>query len=518
MCLKGVAIKIKVSLYIASIVILVGFGLGKTINNEISNGLPVFSIFFDQFKVGTFSPASGRLLDSQYEPEIVPEITPASDLPLLEISIKKKDLSKLKYSRRQALRTTQLLTYDDSYVRAKIRYDNNNFKAEVRLKGDLADHYGDQKSSLRVKIKKGDALFGMRRFSLQKPIVRNYSGEWLYQKIAFKERLIALRYSFVQVIINDEYKGVYAMEEHFDKMLLEYNRRKEAPIIKMNEELVFGYGWDIYHLARFKTYQEDKIFSSPLLATHYRVGNNLLENYRENKVDVATVFDFRYYSKFSALTDLTGAGHSLENHNMVFYFNPYTFLFEPIVFDGTVVGKHKAKELTISSRGNDPGSLVGSMFRNSLRYSNLYINNLRRMAEDDYLHALIEMNKSERHILNASFGMDIDYPMKSITYNHRKIKSLLEEESKLIISYDGLEQLKIEPSGDFPLLIESITLGDQGIDRPNIVISKILSAVPKKYELSINRPTEDNYEASTLNIRYLIAGKHYEQQHNLLKK
>ena len=102
MCLKGVAIKIKVSLYIASIVILVGFGLGKTINNEISNGLSVFSIFFDQFKVGTFSPASGRLLDSQYEPEIVPEITPASDLPLLEISIKKKDLSKLKYSRRSA--------------------------------------------------------------------------------------------------------------------------------------------------------------------------------------------------------------------------------------------------------------------------------------------------------------------------------------------------------------------------------------------------------------------------------
>ena len=44
------------------------------------------------------------------------------------------------------------------------------------------------------------------------------------------EKLPYLRYSFVDLIINGENKGVYAIEEHFNKELLENRRSREGII------------------------------------------------------------------------------------------------------------------------------------------------------------------------------------------------------------------------------------------------------------------------------------------------
>ena len=64
----------------------------------------------------------------------------------------------------------------------------------------------------------------------------------MFLKLLKEEGLPSLRYQFRPLILNGEYMGIYAIEEHFDKILLESNSFKEAQILKLSESLM----WKIY--------------------------------------------------------------------------------------------------------------------------------------------------------------------------------------------------------------------------------------------------------------------------------
>ena len=51
-----------------------------------------------------------------------------------------------------------------------------------------------------------------------------------------KENIPGLKYKFVELTINGKNKGIYAIEEHFDKILVESNKYREGPILKFSEE------------------------------------------------------------------------------------------------------------------------------------------------------------------------------------------------------------------------------------------------------------------------------------------
>ena len=44
---------------------------------------------------------------------------------------------------------------------------------------------------------------------------------------------VSLRYEFVDVVVNGVYKGVYALEEGFNKRLIENSNKREGPIIRV---------------------------------------------------------------------------------------------------------------------------------------------------------------------------------------------------------------------------------------------------------------------------------------------
>ena len=84
-------------------------------------------------------------------------------------------------------------------------------------------------------VRRLNTLFGMKQFSLQHPRVRNYIHEWLFHRLLDREGLIGLRYRFVHLSLNGKDLGIYAMEEHFEKRLIENRRRREGPILKFDE-------------------------------------------------------------------------------------------------------------------------------------------------------------------------------------------------------------------------------------------------------------------------------------------
>ena len=127
------------------------------------------------------------------------------------------------------------------FVPAKLRLDGNSVKANIRLKGDLLDHFGPRKWSFRVHVKGEDQLFGLRRFSIQAPRTRQYQREPIYLAHLRREGILAVDYFFVKVRLNGENIGIMAVEEHFSKELLQRQRRREGIIIKFNGDDWWNY-------------------------------------------------------------------------------------------------------------------------------------------------------------------------------------------------------------------------------------------------------------------------------------
>ena len=207
----------------------------------------------------------------------------------ISIDINFKNYKRLEFKRESALEKGVLINNINDYVPAKINYKNNTMKISLRLKGDVLDHYHGDKWSLKIKIKGDNTLFGMKIFSLQHPKTREYINEWIFHQALKREGLIHLRYKFVEVILNGENKGIYALEENFDKRLLENNKLKEGPILKFSEELLWNnlvhYGahadsYYQYFSSHIDTFQTNKISKNPKLKMESLKAISLLEAYR----------------------------------------------------------------------------------------------------------------------------------------------------------------------------------------------------------------------------------------------
>ena len=117
--------------------------------------------------------------------------------------------------------------------------DQQKVRAMARLKGDWADHLEHpSKLSLRIKTQRGDYLFGMKRVSLQHPKTRKFHMEPMLLDQLRDLGVIAPRYFFVDVRVNDYRIGLIAIEEHFSKELLESQSRREGPILALDEDII----------------------------------------------------------------------------------------------------------------------------------------------------------------------------------------------------------------------------------------------------------------------------------------
>ena len=72
-------------------------------------------------------------------------------------------------------------------------------------------------------------------FSIHRASTRNYIDEWIAHKIAEQEDVLTTTYDFTNVHVNGINYGLYAVEEHFEKQLLESRNRREGPILKFDE-------------------------------------------------------------------------------------------------------------------------------------------------------------------------------------------------------------------------------------------------------------------------------------------
>ena len=100
------------------------------------------------------------------------------------------------------------------------------------------------------------------KFSIQKPIVRNYVHEWIFHKLAEEFDIIKLKYEFINLYVNGEDYGLFVIEEGFGKELIERNKRRNGPIFSLNEDLNYtniNPIFEIYNKKYWEQYENEPL-------------------------------------------------------------------------------------------------------------------------------------------------------------------------------------------------------------------------------------------------------------------
>ena len=456
--------------------------------------------------------ANVRLFTSNFEGET------------LYIDIPFENYKKLEQSRNLALKDGILINDKESWVSADIVLNNDTSKVNIRLKGDWAGgHLSTKKWSFRVKVKGENSVLGMKIFSLQHPRERLWLNEWLFHKALKEEEIISLRYYFVKVVINGQDLGVYALEEHFDKILIENNQRKEGVIIRFDESMIWqelqqfrnlikelpysGYG--SYTSSTIDAFQTEKISDNPVLNGYFSHASFLLNGFRNNELKINNVFDVQKLSKYFVLCDLFSAGHATLWNNMRFYYNPLTKKLEPIGYDSM---SNYDEELIIYSEAhtlNKP--YYENIFTDSL-FLNLYWNQMNNYVNNSFSKKFLSKNNNQIieqvNLLRSEWAF-FEPETNFLQKKEDLIKNLLSPESstitfikditdkKLIISVGNIQIL---PINDFNLNISdslfvpalSKSTIDGKVPSQNIEFKDIIFNLPlgtdqiKLHELSFN--------------------------------
>ena len=262
-----------------------------------------------------------------------------NELSSLNLNIKFENLEKLRIKREDALKKGLLIRSENDFVNSKISYNSELSKScKVRLKGDLPQHWNGDKWSLRINTKKNDLIDGMSAFSIQDPITRNYTYEWLFLKNLKFEDVLAPNYSFLNVNINGKSMGIYALEEHFSKEMIENKKRREGVVLSFDEHHMWNLHWNVswpisYRTSGIEVRDLKRVDSRPHLTKQRNTAVSLLRNFQARKLDSEQVLDHIKTAKFLALSTLWGADHGLSYADINFYYNPITARLEPIAMD-----------------------------------------------------------------------------------------------------------------------------------------------------------------------------------------
>ncbi len=462
-----------------------------------------------------------------------------------------------------------------------INYKDKKFKGRIRVKGDRAIHWLNRKTtSFKIDLQGDDRMFGLEKFSLQKPIVRNYTYEYLFHKLLSYTNHLSLKYFFINLYFNDENRGLYVVEEGISKELIERNKKRNGPIFGLDELTSLNYPNVQYDLYSSNFWIKE---NPNLIKTAFSILNNIKDN--EKNINIQDYFDMDKWASFFAIVDITGSYHGSISKSVKLYFNPVTAKFEPIGFDGHY-GIGNLKNFILSDFLQE-GKISCSFLcdeRNwylkffkakngelNHTFIDRYIHYLKQYSNQDFINKFLKLNNKDINIINSLIYSENSKAdkglwkgMATFIYN----KNLLYDRAKLIksrmnsinfsnykLSLDENTLVFKDSFSKFPILLTKLNCktdnkilfyfaGNMTIDWPKICnqislknsdderktyileenLSMSKSKIPKQInnfkKLSnnkgVNKVSENNFEVS--NDLNISKNTHIEKTQNFLIK
>ncbi len=312
---------------------------------------------------------------------------------------------------------------DGNWNKGILSFDQGQIPIKARFKGDWLDHLIGDKWSLRIKTRKGNTFKRMKEFSVQTPESRYFLHEYLAHQLFFEEGLLTTRYDFASLYFNQTSRGVYAIEEHFTKQLIEYNLRREGPILKFDENPMWrGFalhkglnaipGWKAfpnYETSRILAFGSSQIVKDESFRQKFLIGHSLLYQFKNRLAPIDDLFEIDKLAKFLALLELHQGKHGATWHNLRFYYNPISCKLEIINYDNFTT--------EFQSRG---------------RETNMALNFLQKTKKNKYKHFYTYFFTSKK--LREAYIKAIEYYSSESYVNsfYDKIEPKLKAYQKLI--------------------------------------------------------------------------------------
>jgi len=242
----------------------------------------------------------------------------------VSIEIDQKNLYNLELQRNNRMSGSQ---EKGNFSQAKIKSNKKKYDIKLRVKGDRLLHWRDkEETSYKVDLKGEDRTWGLEEISSQKPITRNYIYEFIFHKLLQFNDLISLKYFFINLSLNGNKQGIYAIEEGFSKELIERNKKRNGPIFGLNE--IYG---TYYPNVEYELYSKEFwTVNHPELT---KIALSKLDGLKEKKINVNEIFDIEKWATFFAVVDLGKMYHGSLAKSVKLYYNPVTAKFEPVGFD-----------------------------------------------------------------------------------------------------------------------------------------------------------------------------------------
>ena len=306
------------------------------------------------------------------------------------------------------------------YFDATLVQGENTIPIKLRIKGDWTDHLEGDKWSFRIKVQDGFSFNGLKSFSIQSPHTRSYLEEYVAHKLFEREDILTTRYDFLPVRLNGKNLGIFAIEEHFDKQLLESRNRREGPIVKLDED---GH-WEkklydlsggknvqipVYQAAAVLPFKKKRTASSETLLGQFEIAQNLMAQYKNHSESPGDLLDLELMAKYYALLDICRVHHAIHWHNHRFYYNPITSRLEPIAFDCHAEPLRNIVRLPICGYKHVHGwknpsyeNLLFYHVANDLTFQKYYASYLRKYSSSAYLDSFfgdLRNDLQEREIM-----------------------------------------------------------------------------------------------------------------------
>jgi len=396
---------------------------------------------------------------------------------IVSIDMKFKEYQIITKNRDRNIKEGHAVYNKEDWAKGKISFfnDGSKLKAKIRLKGTMSDNWIDSngKWSFRVKLKGKGRYDGMKEFSLFRPSVGSGILEWLFQKIAMKEGLLALDTRLVKLHINGKNLGYYYLQEHYNKVLIEKNKRREGPIVGYSKDRIVKLWYSDpsqilkvngFNVANIKvTGSVNKSNNKQQQLSSYAAG--LLENLRNKKNLPSEIIEVDAMAKLLALRAIIGSSE-LDWKDIKFYYNPLSSKLEPIVreahadydlFDwwyrGTRPYISTTKEYT---------TFEDIMFSDVLIYGK-FMEYLMRYTQEDIAGQYKINNKGEyRKVLSALvLTNDGTKWIRAMQVRNKKIKAALSYPDPIDVYLGEENQLIIRNYQSFPIIVNNLFINSK---------------------------------------------------------
>jgi len=472
-------------------------------------------------------------------------------LDKIDIEIKFEDTVVLEKERDTAIKNKSLGLKDKlTKINVVVKHKNKKIKSKIRLKGDRQIHFVKKKhSSYNVYLDNDKYIYGVNNFSIQKPGVRNYIHEWIFNEMMGDLGVIKQKYEFFELYINGTSNGLYAFEEKMGKEILERNKRKNGPIISALTE--HRRDEPSGSVPIFEVYDDEYWNKAQNIGLAKTARKKITEFYNGDRRPEDT-FDLEKMAAFFAVLDATYTTHSLF-YNSKLYYNPSSGLFEPVPRDGhrQLPNYHKFNnnyyEKTILDSIYQPESReelgnnlqihggrqwwLNKFFVNkkgelNQNFYELYIKYLTKISSEQYLNSFFDLRKNEIERINAHIYSDYFFYSTSRGYTwglyyfkkndlyHRAevIRKRLQTENKLInAKIDNNKNLVIDvsyppgPAGSqLPfkisnLSVKSINCLIEGKEEKKLINRNL--NIFSKTEIQLNFTISENMMCKSVNIK-----------------